>query len=260
MKFSIGSDLVEIQRIRGVLSRHPQRFMHKIFTHVERSYCLKRKDPAAHFAARFAAKEAIVKAMGSGFRAGIDWLDIEISNDAHGKPTVTFSPALQQKISAQEFEISITHSKEYAMAVAIWQRGGVEPSLQKTCCKTTIGDAGKSPEVNTMPCCCTPLSQERAERASNGLFLIILAILFYTGAWWPGILFAIAIVYTVRQFLLKNLFRTLLGVTAVGILVFFSFSDRLFSFFFPAVLILIGLYLLGSALFKPKHDSTSAPS
>jgi len=90
-----------------------------LFTKEEQSYCLKHKKSSQHFAGRFSAKEAIVKSLGTGLRHDVNWLDIEILNDEQGKPHVTLSPPLSQKFDHPEFLLSISHSQEYATAVAI---------------------------------------------------------------------------------------------------------------------------------------------
>ncbi len=91
MILGIGNDIIGIDRIRAVLIRYPERFLNRIFTLDEQKYCLKYRDPAPRLAGRFAAKEAIVKALGTGFSQGLSWLDIEIHNDLTGKPVVSFS-------------------------------------------------------------------------------------------------------------------------------------------------------------------------
>jgi holo-[acyl-carrier protein] synthase len=122
MILGVGNDIVEVARIKAILSRHPQRFLDRVFTPHEQDYCLKRKDPALHLAARFAAKEAIVKALGTGFSQGLSWLDIEIRNDAKGKPVASFSPFAKELFGDLLLHISMSHCHQYATAVAIWAR------------------------------------------------------------------------------------------------------------------------------------------
>lgn len=116
----IGNDIIEISRIKGVISRHGQRFLDKVFTKAEQNYCLQHQDSEKNFAGRFAAKEAIVKALGTGLKNGISWLDFEILNDAAGKPVVHFSPSLQKRFASPNVMISISHCKAYATAFAIY--------------------------------------------------------------------------------------------------------------------------------------------
>lgn len=116
----IGNDIIEIERIAASIEKHGQHFLDRIFTLREQKYCLRHHESARHFAGRFAAKEAIVKAFGTGFREGISWLDIEIHNTPEGKPQVNLSALLQNKFDHPKIEISISHCRTYATAVAIW--------------------------------------------------------------------------------------------------------------------------------------------
>lgn len=120
MFLGIGNDIIEVDRIRKVLQRHPDRFLKRIFTPIEQAYCLKHKDPALHLSGRFAAKEAISKALGTGFNEGITWLDIEIRNDSKGKPEVHFSDLILDRFNHPEVILSISHCRKYATAVAIY--------------------------------------------------------------------------------------------------------------------------------------------
>jgi len=120
MILGIGNDIVEIDRIRSVIARYPQRFINRLFTLCEQEYCLQRKDPALHFAGRFAAKEAVVKALGTGFTQNISWLDIEIRHDSKGKPGVFFSRSAASLLGDPTLCVSISHCHQYATAVAIW--------------------------------------------------------------------------------------------------------------------------------------------
>jgi|SRR5579862_29857 len=116
----IGNDVVEIERIRKSIDTHGLRLLSRLFTTKEQDYCLKYKDPVPHFAGRFSAKEAVVKAFGTGFGEHVTWLDIEILNDSYGKPTVSFSAQLEKKIKDTYVLISISHCELYVTAVAIW--------------------------------------------------------------------------------------------------------------------------------------------
>lgn len=122
MVLGIGNDIVEIARIQALLTRYPQRFLNRVFTSYEQDYCLKRKEPALHFAGRFAAKEAVVKALGTGFTQGLSWLDIEIRPDEKGKPCVFLSPWALELFEKPKLCVSISHCHAYATAFAIWLR------------------------------------------------------------------------------------------------------------------------------------------
>lgn len=116
---NVGNDIIEIARIKKAWQRHGERFLNKLFTPKEQAYCLSKKGyPERHLAGRFAAKEALSKALGTGF-GPISWLDLEILNDASGKPFVIASPHLQAAFNHPQFLLSISHCHEYATAVAI---------------------------------------------------------------------------------------------------------------------------------------------
>lgn len=116
----LGNDIIEVQRIQKAVERHGDRFLEKIFTPQERRYCQSHKEAFRHFAGRFAAKEAVVKALGTGFQKGLMWTDVEILNDVQGKPGVFFSNAFIDLWGPRHVLISISHCHAYATAVAIW--------------------------------------------------------------------------------------------------------------------------------------------
>jgi holo-[acyl-carrier protein] synthase len=107
-------------RFRKSYQRLGTRFITRLFTEKEQQYCQKYKDALPHFAARFSAKEAVVKALGTGFDKHASWKDIEILNDPQGRPFVTLSPSLEKKCAATYFLISISHTAHHVTAVAIW--------------------------------------------------------------------------------------------------------------------------------------------
>lgn len=108
----IGTDIIEIRRIRDVIERHGQRFLDRHFTRKEQLYCLEMEDGAIRFAGRFAAKEALLKALGTGIGEA-SWLDFEILPDDSGKPIVHTS------LNNPTFLLSISHCREYATATAL---------------------------------------------------------------------------------------------------------------------------------------------
>ena len=114
----LGNDIIAVERIASAINRRGPRFLERLFTEKERLYCNQFRDSIPHFAGRFAAKEAIVKALGTGFR-GISWHDIEIINNDSGKPVAHFTPRLQEIVGERTLLISISHCKEYATAVAV---------------------------------------------------------------------------------------------------------------------------------------------
>jgi holo-[acyl-carrier protein] synthase len=122
MIVGIGIDLIEIQRIRDVHARHQERFIDRILTAAEKEYVLKHADPGARLAGRWAAKEAALKALGTGLAEGLSWREIEIFPDLRGKPALFLhGKALQRakELEAAVFHVTITHSNELAMAQVI---------------------------------------------------------------------------------------------------------------------------------------------
>ncbi len=115
----VGTDIIEIERISEAIARHGDRFLDRLFTETEKKYCARYKDAMPHFAGRFAAKEAVLKAIGTGLHPDVTWQDIEVINDAQGKPEVHLSPKLSKALSIAHIFISISHCKSYATATAI---------------------------------------------------------------------------------------------------------------------------------------------
>ena len=119
----LGSDLIDIRRIEKTLLRFGDRFKTRVFTDKEIKKCDKRKESTACYAKRFAAKEAAAKALGTGFRKGVYWRDLEVSNLVSGKPTIIFhgnSEIHLQKISnGEKTVINLTITDEYPYAQAI---------------------------------------------------------------------------------------------------------------------------------------------
>lgn len=116
----IGNDIIEIERVRQSIERHGAHFLNRLFTQKEQDYCLQHQDAAVHFAGRFAAKEAIAKALGKGIGAELSWLDLEILNNSHKKPIVSLSPLLEEQFERPQLFLSISHCRNYANAIAIW--------------------------------------------------------------------------------------------------------------------------------------------
>lgn len=120
MILGLGNDIIEIERIKASIERHGSHILNRLFTPLEQEYCMKHKEPAVHFAGRFAAKEAFVKALGVGFGENISWLDIEIVNNERGKPLIKVSPSLQLLMGPSQVFLTISHCRGYATAVVIW--------------------------------------------------------------------------------------------------------------------------------------------
>lgn len=115
----IGTDIIEIHRIQEAISKHGTRFLDRLFTDEEQKYCQGYADAVPRFAGRFAAKEAVVKALGTGVLPEIQWREIEILNNPAGKPEVHFSARLQQTYHSLRVLVSISHCESYATATAI---------------------------------------------------------------------------------------------------------------------------------------------
>lgn len=120
--FGIGIDVVEVARIASAIERHGEPFLVKLFTPAERDYCAGQKKPELHYAARFAAKEAVSKALGTGIGGQAGWLDLEISRDLSGAPKLHLQGAAADFTRIHgitDIQISLTHAREYAAANAI---------------------------------------------------------------------------------------------------------------------------------------------
>jgi holo-[acyl-carrier protein] synthase len=124
MIVGIGIDIVEIHRISAAL-QGTQAMEQRVFTPEEISFCSKRKNKYQHFGGRFAAKEATMKALGTGWSQGIRWKDVEISSDESGKPILTFhgkAREIFENSGALHTWVSITHSSEHAVAVVVLEK------------------------------------------------------------------------------------------------------------------------------------------
>jgi len=119
---SHGVDLVDCARIRRMLETHGDRFLERVFTRAERDYCMELRTPHIRLSGRFAVKEAVMKALGTGWRAGVEWTDIETLNDHNGKPHVCVagrSAEIAAALGISHFLVSISHAGDYAIASAI---------------------------------------------------------------------------------------------------------------------------------------------
>ncbi len=118
----IGIDLVKISRIEEMMARWEDRFLDRVFTPTEQAYCLDRKAPHIHLSARFAVKEAILKALGTGLRMGTKWREIETVNNRSGKPEVKLWGRTRELADARNVAdvfASITHDHDYSIAQVI---------------------------------------------------------------------------------------------------------------------------------------------
>ncbi|MCZ7555558.1 MAG: holo-ACP synthase [Bacteroidia bacterium] len=119
----IGVDIEEIVRFEGLLGDWGGRFEKKVFTEDEIAYCRGKLIPAQHFAARFAAKEAFSKAIGTGWRGQFSWKDVEVCNDDNGKPSFRLHNSLADQFGQFNIHLSLSHSTAYVTAMVVVERG-----------------------------------------------------------------------------------------------------------------------------------------
>ena len=118
----VGVDLVRIPRLREVIGRWNERFLLRVFTDGEIAYCRGRRDPVIHFAARFAAKEAGMKALGTGFSLGVQWRDLEVRREPGQRPTLHLSGRAAERANSMgvtRLSLSLSHSRTVALAVVL---------------------------------------------------------------------------------------------------------------------------------------------
>jgi len=125
MIVGIGIDLVEIARLKRSIERFNERFLKRIYTVRELEYCQQKLIREKHYAVRFAAKEAMVKAIGIGVRNGITWQDIEVVNDGMGKPEIRTYGKCKQIMSilkVNRIHISLSHTENYGIAMVVLEK------------------------------------------------------------------------------------------------------------------------------------------
>ena len=129
----IGIDIVEINRIKKLCLSN-ERFLNKIYTVKELEYCLQKKNRHQHLAARFATKEAMFKALGTGWTGKIKWTDVELLNDEKGKPYLNFYGNVKELVEEKNIntaEVSLSHCNEYAIAQVLLVPGAVSAAVSK---------------------------------------------------------------------------------------------------------------------------------
>jgi holo-[acyl-carrier protein] synthase len=127
----IGTDIVECLRIAQMIERHGELFITRVYTPYEIKYCQSRRQATQHFAGRWAAKEAVLKALGTGWRRGISWRDIEVRSDASGRPIVAVGGGAREIVEQHrigEILISISHCRSHATAYAMALAAESKPS------------------------------------------------------------------------------------------------------------------------------------
>lgn len=118
----IGTDIVETVRIGQMIERHGETFLNRVYTDDEIRYCQRRKEYTQHYAGRWAAKEAVMKTLGTGWSRGVGWKDIEICTSKSGQPSITLrggAREVAEQSGISEVLISISHCRAYATATAI---------------------------------------------------------------------------------------------------------------------------------------------
>jgi holo-[acyl-carrier protein] synthase len=123
----IGVDVVEVKRVEQAILRRGRRLLERVFTPAEIAYCERRRNRFERYAARFAAKEAAQKALGTGWSGGIGWRDFEITNLASGKPALKLSGAaarLARRMKVKRIALSLSHTRDLAIAQVILESSG----------------------------------------------------------------------------------------------------------------------------------------
>lgn len=134
MNIAHGIDLVDFPRIEDMINRHGERFINRVFTKAEQAYADSNKNRIEKYAGRFAAKEAILKLIGTGWRGKIAWTDIEVINNSSGQPQVKLDGEVKiiaEKLGITQISISITHTANFAIASAVTLTTQ-NPDAQKT--------------------------------------------------------------------------------------------------------------------------------
>jgi holo-[acyl-carrier protein] synthase len=127
MVLGIGTDLAEVDRIRRSIAQYGDRFLDRIYTEGERSYALSKANAAERLAARFAAKEAGMKAIGTGWSRGVRWRDFEVVNQRSGRPALHLNGIaleIAKRMGVKRISISLTHTAQLAFAIVILEDGG----------------------------------------------------------------------------------------------------------------------------------------
>jgi holo-[acyl-carrier protein] synthase len=117
--FGIGIDLVSVQRIKAGLDKFPERFRSRIFTKNEIAFCETRQHKELSYAARFAAKEAFSKALGTGLRGKISWQDIEVVDNELSRPSLIISGKALKYLGNRKVHVSLSHTEDYATALVV---------------------------------------------------------------------------------------------------------------------------------------------
>ncbi len=115
----IGVDIIEVDRIRQSVEEAGEQFLNRVFTRLEIEYCSSKSNRYQHLAARFAAKEAVSKALATGWAGDFRWKDVEVMNDPSGQPRVTLHGRLREKLASAAVLLSLSHSDHHVVAMAL---------------------------------------------------------------------------------------------------------------------------------------------
>lgn len=124
MIVGLGADIAEVDRIEAAIARHGRAFIERVFTPQEIAYCERHRARGERYAARFAAKEATMKALGTGWTRGVRWVDIEVTRQASGRPAIELHGATRQhaeRLGVNRIHVSLTHSGNLAFAEVIFE-------------------------------------------------------------------------------------------------------------------------------------------
>ena len=124
MIIGMGVDIAEVDRIRAAIERHGETILRRIYTQNERQYCEQFKNKYERYAGRFAAKEAAMKALGTGWRRGVRWVDLEIVREMSGRPTLALTgeaAKIAAQLGVKHIALSITHTENQALAQVIFE-------------------------------------------------------------------------------------------------------------------------------------------
>lgn len=124
MIVGLGVDIAEVGRVKAAIERHGETFLRRLYTAQEREYCEKFRNKFERYAGRFAAKEAAMKALGTGWRRGVRWVDVEVVREKGGRPTIALAgeaKEIAKRLGVKRIALSITHTETEALAQVIFE-------------------------------------------------------------------------------------------------------------------------------------------
>ena len=124
MIVGLGIDIAEVGRVKAAIERYGETFLRRVYTAKEREYCERFKNKYERYAGRFAAKEAVMKALGTGWSRGVRWVDVEVVREKAGRPTIMLvgeAAKVAERLGVKHISLSITHTADQAFAQAIFE-------------------------------------------------------------------------------------------------------------------------------------------